>query len=413
MNQGRSLTERSAGGGSPTGGGSTRTNVGGGSAGTGGSFGGISGGSGDGASPANSGGSTNFETQAFNRALWGQPGESQSEMLRGLLQPVSNNFGDAGTQDAGAATGQSKELPPVPAPATFAFPPVKKDIPISSHPPLMTACPANAFFGDPPTRNQTTKGTVLSATEAMQRQNDIIKAIAAAKSVRPLSAANLQHWLNGSGSELVMSSADFKKTDSEVPTFLHVKVRDKFETGFKDRLKNSNHPQGTLRPATLTPGAKGPVRFLQYEDGAGRPSATATALSQDLSSALGAFNVHSAIWAQATFIKTEGGVPILGFGSDDVFEVEILRWCVQIYDVYDWNAGAATPFPISDADLAALPLPSGAVTIRSVGAGMNMAMIKDSYFRDLEVSGIGRAYLIRSDAFEAPSSAMGKFTIKV
>lgn len=352
-----------------------------------------------------------MEIQGYKSTLYGQAGESQSEMLRGLLQPISTGGGEAGTQDAGVATGQPKELPPVPAPATFAFPPVKKDIPISQHPPLLTTCPANAFFGDPPTRNQPTKGTVLSATEAMQRQNDIIKAIAAAKSVRPLSAANLQHWLNGTGSELVMSNAPFKKTDSEVPTFLHGVVRDKFETGCKDRLKNSNHPQGTLRPATLTPGAKGPIRFLQYEDGAPRPSSTTTALSQDLSSAVGAFNVHSAIWAQATFIKTEGGV--LGIGADDVFEVEILHWCVQIYDVYDWNAGAATPFPISDADLAAMPLPSGAVTVRSVGAGMNMAMIKDSYFRDLEVSGIGRAYLIRSDPFDAPTTAAGKFTIKI
>lgn len=405
INHGRSLAERGAGGAGGNSGGQSGVTGGGGLTPSGGGSGG------GGASPANSGGSADLETQAFNRALWGQAGESQSEMLRGLLQPIAIGGGDAGTPDAGATTGQSKELPPVPAPSTIVFPPVKKDIPISQHPALMTTCPANAFFGDPPTRNQFTRGTVLSATEAMQRQNDIIKAIAAAKSVRPLSAANLQHWLNGTGSELVMSSAPFKKTDSEVPGFLHGKARDEFETGCKERLKNSNHPQGTLRPATLTPGAKGPIRFLQYRDGAPRPSSTATALSQDLSSAVGAFNVHSAIWAQATFIKKEGG--ILGLGGDDVFEVEILHWCVQIYDVYDWNAGAATPFPISDADLAAIPLPSGAVTVRPVGFGMNMVTIKDSYFRDLEVSGIGRAYLIRTDAFDAPTTATGKFTIKI
>ena len=42
-----------------------------------------------------------------------------------------------------------------------------------------------------------------------------------------------------------------------------------------------------------------------------------------------------------------------------------------------------------------------------------MVIIKDIYFRDLEVSGIGRAYLIRSEPFEAPASAMGKFIITV
>ena len=96
----------------------------------------------------------------------------------------------------------------------------------------MATCPANVFFGDPPTRNQPTRGTVLSVTEAMQRQNDVIKAIAAAKTARPLSAANLQHWLDGTSTELVMSNAPFKKPDSEVPSFLHDTARDRFETGF-------------------------------------------------------------------------------------------------------------------------------------------------------------------------------------
>lgn len=101
MNQGRSLAERSGGGGSSAGagsGGSTRTNGGGGSAGTVGGPGGVP--------PANNGGSADLETQAFNRALWGQPGESQSEMLRNMLQPTS-----AGELSAGGPLTTRKAWP--------------------------------------------------------------------------------------------------------------------------------------------------------------------------------------------------------------------------------------------------------------------------------------------------------------
>ena len=92
--------------------------------------------------------------------------------------------------------------------------------------------------------------------------------------------------------------------------------------------------QGTLRPAVLSPGNKGPVRFLQFRSGT-KASAITSDASRDIFAALGGFNVHSVIWAQATYIKSEGG--FLGIGSSDVYEVEILRWCVQISDVYDWN----------------------------------------------------------------------------
>jgi len=114
---------------------------------------------------------------------------------------------------------------------------------------------------------------------------------------------------------------------------------------------------------------------------------------------------------QATFKGTSGGVA--GLFTDDNYEVEILRWCVQIYDVYDWNLSAATPFLLTDQQLKTLPLPAGAVTVQKIGVDANMVLMKDNYFRDLEVSGTGRVFLIRSDAFEAPSGAMGKFNFKI
>lgn len=409
MNQGRTLNARGGGGPMVTesGGATNSIETGGESQAT----------TGDGATPANNGASKDFETQAFDRALWGQAGESQSQMVDKMLQSVktgntSSANTSAGNTSAGnifaaGPTGATIELPEVKAPKDIVFPPLRQDIPVGSHPALMATCP-NGWFGDPPTRpKHTTKGNLLDAKEVMKRQSDIQEAIKKA-TARPLSAANLQHWLDGTGTEVVMSSAPFKTADSRVPEFLWDKARVAFEKGITARLKDSKHPQGTLRPATLTPGAKGPIRFIQYEDGSYRPL-----MKSDLATALGAFNVHSVIWAQATFIKSEGG--FLGIDTDDVFEVKILRWCVQIYDVYDWNMGSWTPMPqvLTDAELKSIPLPPEACSIQKLFADHNVVIIKDQYFRDLEVSGVGRAYLIRSESFEAPVSVMGNFTIKI
>lgn len=355
----------------------------------------------------NTSGPGSQEQAAFQKAVWGQAGDSQANTTKSLLAFSP----DAGTVDAAVGfTGVQKELPAVPAPSSIAFLPVNNMPGPSQHPALPASCPANEFFGDPPTRNQTTKGTTLPPSEISKRKGEIIAAINAAKADRPLSADNLQHWLDGTGTVLVMSASHFKKVDSEVPTFIHNKAIEKFEAGCLARLKDKNHPQGTLLPPNKVVGAKGPVRFLQYRDGV-KPSATATSLSKDLFTALGSFNVHSVIWVQATYKGTSGGV--VGLFADDNYEVEILRWCVQIYDVYDWNLTAATPFLLTDSQLKTVPLPAGAVTVQKIGVDSNMVMIKDSYFRDLEVSGIGRAFLVRSESFEAPSTAMNKFNLKV
>lgn len=251
---------------------------------------------------------------------------------------------------------------------------------------------------------------ILTPAEVVKRRAEIATAIAKAKATRPLSAANLQNWLDGKSTTVVMSAATFKHVDSEVPSFLAGTARNVFERGFKRRLTNRADPQGTLLPTALTVGALGPIRFLEYRDGV-RPSAVATNFSADLFTALGSYNVHSAIWAQATFKGTTGG--FLGIGTSNVFDVQVLRWCVQIYDVYDWNLGGVTPFPVSDADLKTLPLPPGAVTVQALGMGMNMVLLQDRYLRDLEVSGGGRAFLIRGETFEAPNSVMGAFTITI
>ena len=58
----------------------------------------------------------------------------------------------------------------------------------------------------------------------------------------PLAADNLQHWMSGASGVKVMSSATFKKPESEVPTFLHETARNEFEKGFFRRLKYPSDP---------------------------------------------------------------------------------------------------------------------------------------------------------------------------
>jgi len=317
--------------------------------------------------------------------------------------------------------GQTAQLPPLPQPAPLLFPPVEPPLaPPSQHPALPVACPTGAFYADPPTRKQATQGTVLTPAEAAKKKSFIVAAIQIVKPRMPIAADNLQHWLDGTSSTKVLAAAPFQHPDSEVPTFLHNKARNKFDEGVTARLKSPTHPQGTLRPGTLVAGNKGPVRFLQFRDGL-KASAMASNMSKDLFAALGGFNVHCVMWAQATFIGHQGGVPIFG-GGDDVFEVEILKWCVQIYDVYDWNNSnllvpLIAPFTITDAELAQLKLtvtlPLDGVSITHVATDLNLVKIADRLLSELEVSGVGRAYLLRSEVFEAPLGARGKFTVKI
>ena len=97
INQGRSMTQRSAGGSVSGGGGGSGVRMGGsdGGAPTGGGFAdnGTDSGSGGGAP---FGGSADFEAQAFNRALWGQAGESGADSARLMLASAIPDLGVVG-----------------------------------------------------------------------------------------------------------------------------------------------------------------------------------------------------------------------------------------------------------------------------------------------------------------------------
>lgn len=413
INHGRSMDARGVG--AASGGGTTGSLPSGGSEGSPGDPGGTPAGEGAGGGSADGGGGEMVhvergpnELEATRASLWPPLGESPS----GFFQKAAAMSPDGADGGSGGATttGVTVTLPPVAAPSPIAFPPVANMPGPSGYPAMPATCPG-AFFGDPPTRNQSTSGTQLTPSEVTKRTAAIRASVAASKSTRPLSAANIEHWLDGAGATLVMSTSSFNRAESGVPAFLANKARSVFENGVTARLKQANHPQGSLLPTGNAVGSQGPIRFLQYRDGV-KPEID-TEFGKDLFTAVGDFNVHIALWAQATYTGTEGG--FLGLGSKKVYRVDILKSCVQIYDVYDWNKSASTPFPVSDADLAKVQqmFPPQAMSVTKLAGGLNMVQIADSYFRDLEVSGGGRAYLIRTDAFPLPSATANAFVVKI
>lgn len=354
-------------------------------------------------------GSTSPNSNPSDRALLGFGGRSA---------PLGSLHVFADVVPSGPAPGQQSKKPAVSAPSKILFPSVSVQTPPSRHPALPSACPNDGYFGDPPTRKQETVGMVLPPDELAAKKSIVQFGIQESTASRPMSAANFQHWLDGTGNELVMAASIFQNVKSGVPTFLADKCRDTFEAGAKARLKDENHPQGTLLPAKKDVGNKGLTRFMQFRDGITAGPISAGGFPADLFSAVGSFNVHSTAWVQATLVKIDGLV-----FKDFTYDVEFLRWCVQIYDVYDWNFSKlpgqdiVAPFVLTDAQLskvvAQVKLPVRGIKVTKRGPDLNQVDVSDFVFRDMEVSGVGRAYLIRSDVFEAPASVRGKLTIKL
>jgi len=306
---------------------------------------------------------------------------------------------------SGGGTRKTVAGPTPPGPLVM---PGLKNAGVSTHPALPTGA-LSGIFSLPD--NPGTSGDVLDAAEVTKRRADIAAAIAKAKTTRPLSAANLQHWLDNTGTLLKMSSSDFLQGSSKLPAeILNFKTRDAFEKGIKERLKNKNHPQGTLLPSGTSVGDKGSVRFIQFRDG-DRPSITGSNPGADLATAVSAYLAHSAAWVQATIKSKSGG--FIGIGQDTTFEVTILQWWVQVMDVYDWNMGALTPILVNPADVANIPLPPEALDDKGMvpGVSQRLLLLKDEYFRDLEVSGGGKSYYVFTDPFPAPKSVMSPFQV--
>jgi hypothetical protein len=210
----------------------------------------------------------------------------------------------------------------------------------------------------------------------------------AAQPERPRSVRFLNHYISASGQILRMQPTDFlNEPSTRFSEFLRNIALPALEQGVRRRLRDPNDPQGTLRT--------GQIRFIQHRDGI-RPSATGgtygpSSVGSDMATSLGAYYIHSAIWVQA---HQRG---------ERLWTVNILRWYVQVYDWYNWNSGQDAYIPVPSSRIRSLPQPPWQeVRISNYGL-FKVITTRDDWFRDLEVSGGARSYLVYTSPFEAPN----------
>jgi hypothetical protein len=257
-------------------------------------------------------------------------------------------------------------------------------------------------------------GDKLSQEELEDRRKKIQEAINGTKGIYPLAAANLQHWLDNSGTDrrLSLSDVNFASEDSGVPRYLRDVHRERI--ALKDK---GNNIQGITRrldrghPETLYPAGEErvyPKRVLRWQETMRpeleREGVRSPGLEVELSFALGGFTVSSEVTVRAKD-PSPGTV---------IKEVEVLSWSIQICDLYNFKTDtskAIIPVPIG---IEVPPIPEGAGG--KIGdfprLGYQLFTTSDSWYNDVEVSGGAKQYRIFSDIFDAPESVRASFKVE-
>lgn len=149
--------------------------------------------------------------------------------------------------------------------------------------------------------------------------HNAVKAANTYKSKYPNAAANLLHYLDGTGTEQVMPVNIFK-TNSATKDKLENEHRDKFIEGGKRRLKS-----GVLKPGG------GPVDMVWT----GTANAFHFGHFTDLGIAVGGYTLCSKV--QVSAAAKSGGVTM-------TFD----KWVVQAFDCYNWDPGKGIGVPGAD-----------------------------------------------------------------
>lgn len=124
----------------------------------------------------------------------------------------------------------------------------------------------------------------------------------------PYAAANLTHFLDGTGKELTMATAAFEKHPKTIAQMaVH---RGKFLAGAKRRLEN-----GSLKPGDLS-------EEITWTD-----TANAFSAMDDLAIAVGGYTLCSKVRVTPQKI------------SDTSFKITFNEWKVQAFDCYNWDPG--------------------------------------------------------------------------
>jgi len=213
-------------------------------------------------------------------------------------------------------------------------------------------------------------GERLSDEEVARRQAQVRRAVEAWRPAYPIASANMEHWIEASGSSMVMDPEPFQREDSGLVRELRAQHMPTVEEGIRRRMADPADPE-TL----ATPGVTRQLHFLRSV----RANPRHTGTERDLSIALGTYAVMSYITVRAT----ETGA-------------EIVSWCVQICDRYNFNAGVPAIVPLPE-DMPVESLPEG-IQVFETPLG-RFIRTEDDWFRAIEASGGAREYDISSRVF--------------
>ena len=159
------------------------------------------------------------------------------------------------------------------------------------------------------------------------------KAIIDSSGFGPNARANFKHWLDGSGSELVMASSLFESHQGTKTALMT--QREKFMEGAKKRLEDGS----------LTPGGTADMRWTGAANAfiVSRHGTKAPPHSDDLAYAVGGYQLCSNVQVKAT--------PLGG----DRFKLEFKQWKAQAFDCYNWDPGKGIGIKgLEDKDLCCL-----------------------------------------------------------
>jgi len=156
-----------------------------------------------------------------------------------------------------------------------------------------------------------------------------IKALIDGSDFGPNAKKNFRHFLDGSGTELVMPSALFENHPSSKNALSD--QRDKFIEGAKKRLADGR----------LVNGGTAEMRWTGHAEGF-----TASSLSDrtdDLAYAVGGYQLCSNVRVKATKL------------TGTKFKIEFLEWKSQAFDCYNWDPGKGIAIQgLSDKDMCCL-----------------------------------------------------------
>jgi hypothetical protein len=252
--------------------------------------------------------------------------------------------------------------------------------------------------------------TTLPAAELANRRKQIQEAINQGKADYPIASDNIQHWLDNSGTDkiLPLASVNFASEDSGVPQHLNDVHRLRIAKEDKD-----GNIQGITR--RLNPGdteslyPPGTERTLKWIDSMRAKAFKSTLggivrspqLELDLAVALGGFTVYSEVRIRALDPSPD----------QQIKEVEVLSWKVQVCDIYDWIKDARANIIIPPGMDVPKVIPEDSIDRIDEVMGFKYVRVNDNWFAQVQKSGGAKTYKLFSEIFEAPANVKRNFSV--